>query len=409
MDARHLIIAAAAALLALAALGAQTPAAPRLGAQPPGAQPPAAATPGAQPPTGAATYYFTPGADGQPVFTQVLRWAADQNALRYQVLVRDSTGAEILNRRGTEAEERLHLAPGSYTYKIVTYNLLGKAEAETGWIGFTVIRAEQPKLSGVSPSAIYMDSSDGRVVLTGDKLLPGGVVFLVPLNGKPPSAGRVVERKDDKEIVVLFPDKAYEPGDYSLSFADPGGLSATLDRALRIRFQRPVDLLVFLGYAPYISLGDPWAVGAWPGAFKPLGFEAGIDLYFVKQRWGFLGLGLEAQWRRMYGGASGAALTSDFALMGMDFLYKYRFSRQLHGIARLGGGLAWSRHGFDYEGSGGPTASSYDPFAQGGLAFQAFLPYKLYGEIGVDCSCIFLIGNYALGITPRLGLGYQIY
>ncbi|MGO8692096.1 MAG: hypothetical protein ACLQMF_00350 [Rectinemataceae bacterium] len=394
MDARRFIIPTAMALLALAALGAQTP---------------ETRPPEAQPPTGAASYYFTLGADGQPVFTQVLRWDADQNALEYQVLVRDSTGAEILSKRGTEVEEKLHLAPGSYTYKIVTYNLLGKAEAETDWIGFTVIRAEQPKLSAVSPSAIYMDASDGRVVLTGDKLLPGGVVSLVPLNGKPPSVGTVVERKENKEVVVLFPDKAYEPGDYSLSFADPGGLSATLDRALRIRFQRPVDLLVSLGYAPYVPLGDPWAVGAWPGAFKLLGFQAGIDLYFIKQRWGFLGLEAGAQWRRMYGGEPEATLTSDFGLMGMDVLYKYRFSRELHGLAKLGGGLAWSYHSFDYEGSTGPTASSYDPFAQAGIALQAFLPSKLYGEIGVDCTCIFLIGNYALGIAPRLGIGYQIF
>jgi hypothetical protein len=399
MDARRFIIPTAMALLALAALGAQ----------PPEAQPPEARPPEARPPTGAGTYYFILGADGQPVFTQVLRWNADQNALDYQIIVRDSTGAEILNKHETEAEEKLHLAPGSYTYKIITYNLLGQAEAETHWIGFTVIRAEQPKLSAVSPTAIYMDVSDGRVILTGDKLLPGGVVFLVPLNGKPPSVGTVVERKDNKEVVVLFPDKACEPGDYCLSFANPGGLSATLDRALRIRFQRPVDLLVSLGYAPYVSLGDPWAVGAWPGAFKPLGFEAGIDLYFIKQRWGFLGLGAGAQWRRMYGGGATATLTSDFTLMGMDLLYKYRFSRQLHVIARLGGGLSWSCHSFDYEGSSGPTASSYDPYAQGGIAFQAFLPDKLYGEIGVGCTSLFLIGNYALGITPRLGVGYQLY
>ncbi len=388
-------LAQAALFLWLAAIGAQTSAPPEGGAATESEAAPAA--------------YYTLGENGQPVFTQVLRWDADPNALEYQVIVRDASDAVFLDERTPDATKELHLPPGAYTYKIVTYNLLGKPDIETDWVGITIIKAEQPKLAAASPGSIYMDSLDGRITVTGDKLLPDGVIALVPSNGKARSEGKVVERKEDKEIIVAFPDKAYEPGDYSLSFTNPGGLHAVLDPALRIRFQRPVDLLVSLGYSPFVSLGDDWATGAWPGSFKPLGFEASIGLFFVKQQWGFLGLEAEARWRKMYGGDSKATLASDFVLAGADFLYKYRFTRQLHGLARLGGGLSWNYHAFDYEGFAGPTAASWDPFAQAGLALQAFLPLKLYGEIGADCLCIFLIGHYSIGIAPRLLVGYQLF
>jgi hypothetical protein len=397
---KRLSAALATLLMAGAALGAQEPAA---------AMDAAAGAPAPQQAAEAKPYYFTLGDDGNPVFTQVIRWEGDPDALEYEVIVLDSSGATFLDERSSEAAIELHLAPGAYKYRIVTYNLLGKAEAETDWIGITIIKAEQPALSGASPAAIYMDSLDGRVTIEGEKLLPDGIASLVPANGRPASAGTVVTRKGEEEIVVVFPDKAYEPGDYSLSFVNPGGLTATLDQALKIRFQRPVDLLVSLGYAPYVALGDAWALASWPGALKPLGFEAKIDFFFVKQGWGFLGLEAGAQWSHMPGGEPKAVLTSDFVLMGAGALYKYRFTRRLHGLARLGGGLAWSYHSFDYEGFAGPTAWSFDPYANAGLALQAFLPIKLYGEIAVDFSDIFLIGHNLLGVTPKLCVGYQLY
>jgi hypothetical protein len=111
----------------------------------------------------------------------------------------------------------------------------------------------------------------------------------------------------------------------------------------------------------------------------------------------------------MSGGPTEAAFTSDFLLVGANVLYKTRFSRQVHGVARIGGGLARSYHSFDYEGFSGPETTSYDPFARVGVALQAFLPCKLYGELGLDVSCLFLLNHTALGLTPKLCVGYQIF
>lgn len=71
--------------------------------------------------------------------------------------------------------------------------------------------------------------------------------------------------------------------------------------------------------------------------------------------------------------------------------------------------MAKSSHSFDYDGFDGPSTTSSDPYAQLGLALRYFTPFKAYAELGVDCSCIFLLKHYVLGLTPRLCVGYKLY
>ena len=353
-------------------------------------------------------FFYKLDPNGTPVFTQLLRWEADPNALEFQVIVRDASEGTIIDERGAESQREVHLAPGSYTYKIVTYNLLGKAEAETDWIAIEVIKAEQPTITASSPKTIYMDTLDERVTIVGEKLLEKGSIVLIDAKGKK-YAGTVKTRKGDQEEVVIFPDDAYQPGTYALYAENPGGLSTSVADALIVRFQRPVDILFSVGYSPLIALYDTWFAEKWTSAFHPLGFSAQLGLFFIKQRWGSLGIELGAEGRRLSGGTSDAAFTSDFILFGANFMYKARFTRQFHGIARAGGGLSRSTHNFDYAGFAGPSTISSDPFIRAGFALQAFLPWKLYGEIGVDWSWIFLLNHHAVGLTPKLCVGYQIF
>jgi len=362
-------------------------------------------TPVAEP---ARDFFFRLDAEGKPVFTQVLRWEAEPDAFEYEVVVRDSSGSEILDERVTASPAEVHLAPGSYTYRIVTYNLLDKAEAETPWKALTIIKAERPVISSAFPKTIFMDTMDGRVTIVGSELLDKGTIDLIsPEGARYP--GAVKARKGDREVVVVFPDEAYRPGTFGLSIENPGGLSTTVEGAFRVRFQSPVDFLASAGYSPFIALDDRWFVETWTSNFHPTSFDAGLELFFVKRLWGSLGIELDTDERRMSGDFGDATLTSDFTLAGACFLYEYRFTRRLRGLVRLGGGISWSYHDFDYQGYAGPTATSYDPFARGGLALQAFLPWKLFGEIGADCSCIFLLDHYAIGIAPGLRVGYQLF
>ncbi len=348
------------------------------------------------------------GADGEPVFTQVLRWEGDDNALEYLLVIRDAAGTEILSEKVAEARKEVRLAPGTYSYKIITCNLLGRAEAETEWIELRILRAERPRLASAGPSVLYMDSLDGRLTLKGEKLVEGAKVYLRGAAAAK-AEGRELSRKGEEEMVVSFPDEAYQPGVYGIAVENPGGLSSGLDDVLRIKFQRPVDILAYAGYSPLVELGDAWFTSNWRDSFNALGFDAGLELFFVKAKWGFLGVEGRAQVRRLEGGEVGATIRSEYLLAGANLLYKYRLTKRFHALARAGGGLSFSRHGFDYDGFQGPQTTSTDPFAAAGLSLQYFTSIKLFGELGADWSTVLLKGHSAGGISPSLRIGYQIF
>lgn len=353
-------------------------------------------------------FFYRLDPSGKAVFSQFLRWESDPGVLDFQVIIRDSSGAAVIDERGAEPQREVHLAPGAYTYKIIAYNFLGKAETETEWIPIEVIKAEQPAITSTSPRTIYMDTFDERVTVFGEKLVEDGTICLIDAAGKK-YLGAVKGRKGDREVVVVFPNEAYRPGVYALSIENPGGLSTLIEKALAVRFQRPMDILFSVGYAPSVALYDSWYVEEWTSSFRPLGVCAQLGVLFLKRNWGSLGLELDAAGRRMFGGSTEAAFTSDFLLLGANVLYKTRFSRQFHGVARAGGGLAKSIHSFDYDGFSGPDTISYDPYAGVGVALQAFLPCKVYGELGMDVSWLFLLGHNAISLTPKLCVGYQIF
>jgi len=348
-------------------------------------------------------------ADGKPVFSQTLSWEGDENAFRYEIEIKDSADAELFHDFSKVNSVKVSLTPGTYYWKITTYNLLDLPEVDTGWVPITVIKAEQPVLEESSPAAIYMDSLEGNVKLSGAKLVEGARVFMRSESGRE-IEGKEVSRTGDEAVVVVFPDPAYRPGLFDLVVVNPGGLNAVLAKSLRIRFQRPIDLLASVGYAPAFFFGDEsfFAANYDDPAFL-LGAAANVDFFFVKDNWGFVGVSAEARYHRLTGGNADALLTSDYLFTGLTATYKYRFTRAIHVLARVGGGVAMSYHAFDYSGFAGPTTSSVDPYFTAGLAMQVFFPNKLFLEFGADWRTVLGLTYAIYGVVPSLRIGYQLF
>lgn len=356
---------------------------------------------------GAESFYRV-GDDGEIMFTQALSWEADPYALRYAVTVRDASGKTMVERSIEGNRLEFSLGPGTYEYNIVTYNLLDQAETESGWQAFTVIKAEIPSLEDVTPAFIYMDALDGRITLVGSRLVEGGAAYLVDANGR---KDRAIElsREGDTAITVTFEDEAFRPGTYDMVVVNPGGIEDSLERSVKILFQRPVDILASAGYAPISFVADAWFTETWPNLLNPLGAAADLDVFFLKQGWGFLGTGLNASGFFLSGGNANATIKSSYLLAGADALYKYRFTRAVHGVARVGGGVAWSHHRFVYGDLPGPETSSSDPYVSIGAAAQYFLPKKMFVEGGAAWIAILENGHVAQGIRPTLKFGYQVF
>ncbi len=353
-------------------------------------------------------FFHTIGDNGEISFTQSLDWDADPYALGYEICVRDGAGIEIFREFTEQSHVDFRLTPGEYEYNIVTKNLLDQAEAESGWQRLIVIKAEIPSLEDVSPSFIFMDSLDGRVTLSGKNLMEGAEIFLVDKTGRKDRAIELA-RADTSEITVTFDDKAFRSGTFGMLIVNPGGIEDSIDDAVRILFQRPVDILVSAGYAPMAFFADDWFMENWPEPFQKLGAIATMDVFFIKKYWGFLGAGISGSGIYLNGGTDTATLTSTYFLYGASLLYKYRFSRTLHGVARVGGGLALSDHEFTYGDVTGISESSTDPFAGIGISAQYYFKGKFFLEGGADWVAIMGNGHTVQGIRPCLKFGYQVF
>ncbi len=353
-------------------------------------------------------YYSETDEKGALVFTQILSWAGDVNALRFEVSIKDADGDGIFHEFTEDTSLKIRLVPGVYSYNIVTWNLLNQGEIESGWLPLTVIKAEWPSLTDVSPTFLYMDSLNSRVTLKGTKLLPGGRMYLRDSSGSE-IEGKEQSRSDDTEVDIVFPDKAYRPGEFDIAFVNPGGLTAVQKNALRIRFQRPVDILFSVGYAPVSFMTDSWFKNNWSDSVYWLGADTALSVYFVKKSWGFVGAEASLSFHRLIGGSKVAVLTSDYYLSAGKLLYKYRFTRALHGVVRAGGGVSSSTHSFDYKGFSGPVTSSKDVCIDAGLSLQYFLPHKIFCELGADWFSIFEKDHTVGGIQPSLKIGYQLF
>jgi hypothetical protein len=346
---------------------------------------------------------------GKTVFTQFISWIGDPTARTYHLSVRKADGAAVGEYDTEETRQALRLKPGPYQYKIRAYNLLGKLENETEWTDFTVIEAIAPEVSGSAPQTIYMDEMNGRVTIRGKRIENGCTVTLRDMKTGKVYVGRELVRKEESELVVMFPDDAYNPGAYSIAVENPGGLDSVRENALAIKYQRPFYLEITAGYAPELFLFDRFCVTeAWKDTFYPLGASADIDVLFIRKPWGMAGVGVSGAYRKMTGGLPpDAALTSVFITGGLTAVFKYRITRRAFCLARAGGGLAWSAHGFSYGGAQGPTAESHDPYAQADIGAQFFLLKWLFVEAGVDANCVFFTDHFAGGIAPTVSAGVR--
>ena len=356
----------------------------------------------------AVDYYHEIDAEGRPVFTQVLRWEADPFALRFEVLIRDGSGAELLRESTEERELRVTLPPGDYEFRVTAFNLLDQAETETPWVALRVIKAELPVLRDAVPRVVYMDAFNPRILFQGEKLLPNAQFFMRQRNGVS-HAGRESDRSEDREVGVVFPEDAFGPGTYDLVVVNPGELESVLSGALSVKYQKPVDILLTAGYSPSVTLYDAWLLEHWPSPFTPLGTDAGLSIYFLKRSWGFLGAEAKAHYRLLEGGTGGAGISSSYALLGGGLVYKRLFTRRTHGLFRLGAGVSRSEHSFDYEGFPGPKQSSTDPYLGAGLAVHVYLAKRVFLEGAVEWTHILLRDHSYGSLVPALRVGYLVF
>ncbi len=355
-------------------------------------------------------YSYVIDEKGKPVFTQRIRWQGDPNALRYEFVLYDASGAELDRRELTEDHLELHLSPGSYRYKITLFNLLDQVEYESDLLDLTVERAEIPMITSVKPAAIYLEEGKpSRIEIEGELIMPGAAISLVDQDKRSKTkdiGGIILSQEGSQSAVVEFPKEALQFGSYLLRVYNPGGLTGEADRPIKVRYQKPLDFYASLDYVPLIPLYDTFYKDNWADTIYPLGGGARVGLYFVKRRNLFLGAEVQGTIRKMNGGIAEATIETTSTTLGLNLVGAWRFMNVYRLVARVGGGMNGVALAFDYEGTSGDSMESHDPYATAGLSLQWFFHKRFYAELGADWFNVFRTDYMEGETTPRASVGF---
>ena len=351
-------------------------------------------------------FYHELRADGTPLFTQVLRWAADPNVRFYTVTIQTVQGTDVVVSTVNESAVLLHLAPGRYRYRIVLHNLLGDPELEIPWIEFTVLQALLPRISTVSPRRWFLDRPAPPIRITGEALSSETTVILRGTD--PPYAeliGTLIADDSAGTMQIQLPTAPVPAGSYHVVVVNPGGLTGIATRPLAVYQQRVARVATSLGYAPWISLYDAWYTATWPGTIFPIGFAGRVTAYLTSAPFGELGVEVSSTGRHMTGGNELTAIGSGIGQVGFTGIFRRAFTNTLSSTARIGGGLAMTQHSMRFGNSEGTEIAGINPFLTAGMACQYRLSQRIYLEVGLDWLHTAAPDFTAGGLSPQLSVG----
>jgi hypothetical protein len=359
--------------------------------------------------------WFLDKSGGSPRFIQRFSWAADEYALRYEVVIEreEAAGFQEILRESTEANYiEVSLPPGKYRYGVMGYDLLGRSGPAPEWIPFEIIEALEPELHDFSPTVFYFDEDTVWVLnLTGQNLSPDAQVYL----RQEGSAGPVIVPDEYASSAsgagarLVFNIRKLTPGDYEVYIKNPGGLENSLG-TFRIAFRKPVDFYIGMDYTPLLPLYGEFNRLLEQPVF-PLGGQIRFGVMPFKRAFGYLGLELAADYHYFPAAFDTYAVSLHVPGAELNILFqKWLPNRVMSFVFRAGGGfgMAADYHITYAEGDDSEPALFLSPRVTAGVSFLYLITHSFFAEAGLDYTHWFAPDNPSPGyLRPRIGAGYR--
>lgn len=307
----------------------------------------------------------------------------------------------------------LSLGAGNYRYKIFIYNLLGSLEVESDWILFDVTKAYEPKVRDVSPKIIYLEEAqDGIYTVTGSELRVESEFYLVANEGKSRHSipGTIIDHdKNNHKVKLQFDVEKIDVSKYSLVVKNPGGLKDKSDK-ITVKYKKPVDFNVSVGYAPVFILNDDTINKYFEKSFYPLVPNVCLTFIPIKRKFGYLGFALTGSYFMMNNDKGSYSVSSHCVSGSFDLVYqKLLYKRKFLLDVRAGAGvtnLLDMKFAFN-NGIVSEPLNSVNISVNAGLGIQYYVLKRLYIEAGCDFTHVFIKDMVMQYIQPVISCGYQ--
>ncbi len=353
--------------------------------------------------------------EGDVVFTQMLRWDPVPYCPFYDVVVQrqNNRGWETVNEaRVEESEIEVQLTAGEYRYRLVVYNLLDKPAVTSEWFPFTILRARQPRVGGVSPDVIYFDEENtGLFSVSGRNLLAESVYRFRSIEPLGRSYTGRLDRveEDERNAAVVFSLDDIEVGLYELEVENPGGLTHAAG-PVKFAFFKLMDLDVSAGYMPLFVVWDDTVGRYFDSTAFPLGAVVKATFIPLKRKFGYFGVGLYVAGSILSNETEFHTLSMNWLMAHCVFVFqkvliKQRLVLDLH----AGPGMTMF-HDLHFDFNSGYTTPSMSPWslsALAGASLQVYVLKRLYIEGSADCSMAFMDDMRTFSVHPSLSAGWQ--
>ncbi|MBQ9494405.1 MAG: hypothetical protein IJR50_02055 [Treponema sp.] len=372
---------------------------------------------------------------------QPFSWESAGDVLKYEILIeqydeKSRRFVDYVSHVTTEEETAQCLVyfdpilpPGRYRSTIIVYNILGiREDSLTAKDEFVVRTARKPEVRSVSyvlnmSSTIYLDDLDnnGIIEISGTNLLmpPASNTDIYYTEYRLVSGRRSIAPQEvlshderDRRIRLRFDMNKLERGEYHLIAQDASGLHSEESNgsALAVKFKKRIDFDLSLNYSLPVILHDKTFTQYMNRRVHPLSATLRMELLPFKERWGYLGFGITANYTRMK--TKYDSYTIDGNLMSAHFNFVYQLPAfRRHVIFELHGGIgvAYFNHFVFHFAHNINTIrlNTVNLSFDAGISAQIYINKRLFVETTAD-YIIARNKDIQLGmLIPSVGMGWQ--
>lgn len=359
--------------------------------------------------------YFVKQEGANSVFYQRLSWESLDNILYFIFILEHHNAqgawAQIDKKTITTNFIEVSLSPGKYRYKIIAVNLLGQEESISEYRNFNILIAHQPEVHSLSPRTIYFDEEHTDYLeITGKEFYETTDYLLVNTAwGTRLIKGTIADISADKtQAKIGFKIDRLAPGEYVLIARDASGLTDQ-SKTLTLKFQKPVDTYLSLGYPFTVFIGNSVFKEFFNRTFTPFGLLLRLTCMPIKRTYGSYGFNLTSSGLYIKGEGADYTLSGYFLIPHLNFTYIYPIKRRKVNFDIHGGiGALFLLHTkFQYPEVSSPKFWYWGVSADFGTAFQFYMYKRLYFEINVDHIFPFRKGFPIYIVQPSVSVGWE--
>lgn len=188
-------------------------------------------------------------------FTQKLQWEPEPNALEYKVEIQSANDTFVKKTFRTEKPfVEFSMPAGEYTYRIFTYDFLGRQASVTEWKPFSIKKAIKPEIH-IRSETVHIEPDENapiRIPANVEKITPNSNAVVINEDTGERIEGTIEFEKSGGTIVsgsVVV--QGLKEGNWKVVIQNPGGLYSESEPIhVQMQEKRPEPEIAEAGTAP---------------------------------------------------------------------------------------------------------------------------------------------------------------